>query len=165
MKTVQIDATMLVNEMAGAVYSVLKELQVNPKTADYEDYVQNGFILLLTIGEEFKGDPLGDERYQFVAYFKRRFRWHLLDLFRLHDRQRWLMDDPSSMEGEGAVDCYEQSFVDECLERLPSELHELFLRLYWDQPTKTVLAKEFGISRKTLYQRIYAIRSALEDLR
>ena len=64
----------------GVIYNVLQRINLTKKNPSFDDFVQEGRILLLECYQETTGNPLGNisERNQFGSFFKRKLYWSYL---------------------------------------------------------------------------------------
>ena len=64
----------------GVIYNVLQRINLTKMNHAFDDFVQEGRILLMECYQETTCNPLGNisERNQFGAYFKRKLYWSYL---------------------------------------------------------------------------------------
>src|SRR5699024_7569844 len=134
---------------------------------DYEDYYQELCIKLAEIAQEYEGDPLGDDRYQFTYYAKKGLSWHRIDLLkkdRHNEYEQSLSDFIFESEGVEASKENITAFMTEMVRRVnESELQ--LIKAYLDGNTLQERAKQFKVSRKTISKRKKHIQEKLSDLK
>lgn len=64
------------------VHKTLNRMGIRSTHLFYEDYAQELRIKMIALYERFEGNPIDNERYQFIAYASKGLYWYLLDLLK-----------------------------------------------------------------------------------
>ncbi|XJS11039.1 sigma-70 family RNA polymerase sigma factor [Aerococcaceae bacterium WGS1372] len=133
---------------------------------NYEDYYQELSIKLIELADQFNGDPLDQDRYQFANYARKALTRYLIDFMR---RERLNKEDPTLTEY-----IFETEDAHSSTENLTTILNEISSRLNLSELnlvkglvsgiTLKELANQLGVSRKTISKRRGQIQKKLEDL-
>ncbi|MCY3024916.1 sigma-70 family RNA polymerase sigma factor [Aerococcus loyolae] len=168
-------ADRLLREFEALIHRTLADLNIRKCHGDYQDYAQELRLKLLGVAEDFDGQPLGEDRYRFVAYAGRYLRWCLLDLLRqsqrfpqltLSEHQDLLTESADTEDFElGAAD-----FLQAAQDTLSERDYQLTLALAEPDFSITDIAKSFGVARKTIYawkkrlvEKLQPLKGLLED--
>lgn len=165
--------SLLLKQFEPLLHKTLHKLSIFQDHWFYEDYLQELRIKLLTIEEEFDGKPLKGDRIRFAAYAGKGLYWHLVNLLRTENQRKEtfvedisLMSDTEGMfapllEGNYALN----SFIEGVKQRLDKEELALFYILADGSYEINEIAKNYGVSRKTIYERKKKMVSKIEGLK
>ena len=143
----------------GIIYKVMKDLHVPRSHAQYEDFLQNGRIKLVEAYVEKSKQANFPEG--FVGFAYRKVRWKLLDLLRKEQRHiersaHWsdeLNEVMSDVHTDMGTALCESEWVQQIWQALDAEEQRLIYEWAFVGSSVTDIAKKFGISRKTVYER------------
>lgn len=149
----------------GVIYNVLQRINLTKKNPSFDDFVQEGRILLLECYQETTGKPLGNisERNQFGSYFKRKLYWSYLHTITKKNLEtvaltpEWMtgtMEDEHWFEVE---DTYHDFFTT----LTPNQLKTLEWMIGSNETVK-LYAIRLGRSRRAIEQEISTIRKKLK---
>lgn len=159
------------------LHKTLNRLSIFSNNMDYEDYYQELQIKLVDILKHFQNDSvdLEEKNSKFVAYAGQGLYWHGLDLIRNKEGNSLGTIESKSLEylvdgqlfsnsiTEGSLNIRE--FFDLAKKRLSSKDFDFLLQLADGQQTMEELAKDYGVTRATLYQWKKRITFRLVDIK
>ncbi|KAA9296586.1 MULTISPECIES: sigma-70 family RNA polymerase sigma factor [Aerococcus] len=150
-------ADRLLREFEALIHKTLSDLNIRKCHGDYQDYAQELRLKLLDLAERFDGNPLGQDRYRFVAYAGRYLRWCLLDLLRQTSRlpQLTLSENQDLMTDSAETEAFDfgiADFLQAAQDTLSERDYQLTLALAERDFSIADLARTFGVARKTIYQ-------------
>ena len=72
--------TQLFEQFEGVIYHVMKKLNIQKNNSEYDDFLQEGRLLLLESYQESQSNPLdsADAAKQFNTYLQRKLYWKFL---------------------------------------------------------------------------------------
>ena len=165
-------ARLILDQFEAVIHQVLRSYQVDPRSADYPDYVQELRIKLLELAKNFDGQPLklADDRYRFVYFAKQGLKWHLLNLFKKSPQEVSFMTDPvlipdtscpfsEKAEARISLDHYHQ----QARSHLNDREYWIYRALIDDQLSHQEIQDQLGIKRSTYYKYRQAIQRKLAD--
>ncbi|MCY3044196.1 sigma-70 family RNA polymerase sigma factor [Aerococcus urinae] len=150
-------ADRLLREFEALIHKTLADLTIRKCHGDYQDYAQELRLKLLDLAEAFDGNPLGEDRYRFVAYAGRYLRWSLLDLLRQSQRfpQLTLSEHQDLLTESAETEAFDlgaADFLQAVQETLSERDYQLTLALAERDFSIAEIARTFGVARKTIYQ-------------
>lgn len=151
----------IIQQFEALIHHVLTQWTL--PNGSYDDYAQELRLKLLDLAQAFEGDPLGADRYPFVAYARRGLRWQLMDLVK-QDSQPDALPLETFQETLSAPDPQPDSqlVLHQALAQVQAQLpasHHQLLTLRLQGYSMTECSQVLGVSRKTLYK----WRQALAD--
>jgi len=157
--------TQLFEQFEGVIYHVMKKLNIQKNNSEYDDFLQEGRLLLLEAYQETQLNPLEstDTAKQFNAYLQRKLYWKFLNsstkknIETVKFNQDWMQEskkDPYWFEVESN---YKEFF------RMLTKIQMKTLQ-YMMQSDESVAeyAKRIGRTRSAVQQDILSIRKKLK---
>ena len=162
----------LLVDYAPLLHRTLHRAGVSPRHPSYDDYYQELSLKLLDLKQKFEGDPLGLDRYSFVAYARRGLSWYLLDLFgrdrspeEVTDTIEDLLEPQASPLAAMDSHLTLMAFHAKARQVLDDDDYQLFLYLKEGASSMSILAQELQISRQALYKRRDRLKKKLQDFK
>lgn len=155
----------LLEAYEGMIYHVLQQLHLTCWNPLYEDFLQEGRILLLECYQQTKGNPLGslEERNQFGTFFKRKLYWSFLHT--LTKKQLETVEFSSDWMGQVVEDEHwfevEMQYHD-FFKTLTRRQLETLDWLIGSNESMHLYALRVGRSRQAIQQDVLAIRKKLK---
>lgn len=164
------EADKCIEEFAGVIYRVMKELNLPIMTSDGDEFIQIGYITLLHAYIAFGEDPFeGQARYRFIAYAKTRIRWKFMDVLRKNNKvnsnEAFLDDSRENIEDESNI--YDFSDIERILslKQFLTEDEWIYVKaVAFEGLTPTELAKRDGIHRQTIYKRRDRVANKVKEI-
>lgn len=157
-------STDLLEQFEPLIHHVLLARGVRQADSHYDDYAQELRLYLFKLANKFAGDPLGSDRYAFVAYAKRGLGWHLSRLIQQQITEAHAsLPDAFFTSAESSAHSYDQLLRDlftDFYPTLPDSLQLLFDLLMAGETSSNQLQETLQCSRRTLYYR----KSRLKEL-
>ncbi len=160
---------LLLSQFEPLIHHTVRKLGFTPLHAYYQDYCQECRLHLLTLAEQFDGQPLGEDRYAFTAYAKQGLTWHLTNLLREQQPERDLsLEEIEQTASQIATTSSESAYslaklLADMEHQLSEELYALLQVLLASEMTTRELTDLFGISERTLRYRKIRLKSHIED--
>lgn len=160
----------LFNQYQKMIYSALKKANVSLLDEDYEDLVQLGSIILLEQIDELLHDPSIDQT-KWQGYMFQKIYWKMIDTL----RKRRVNGDHATLTKEGILpdslifpNLEEKIFLKELMMIVENYLTPKERRLFYDlvnpELSRRQLAKNYGISPKTLYRHQHLLKEKIKKL-
>lgn len=159
----------LLTQFEPLIHHTVRQLGFTPLHAYYQDFCQECRLHLLTLSKQFKGQPLGADRYAFTAYAKRGLTWHLTNFLRTQHPDRDLsLEEVEQTANQVAVSTSESSYSLSTLLKdleasLPEELYSLLTLLLSSDATSSELATFFQVSERTIRYRKSRLKQHVQD--
>ena len=157
--------TQLFDQFEGVIYHVMKKLNIQKNNSEYDDFLQEGRLLLLESYQESELNPLEstEASKQFNIYLQRKLYWKFLKRITKKNIETVEFDQDWMQESEKDAYWFE----------LESDYKEFFLKLtkiqmktlqYMMQSDESVTeyAKRLGRTRSAVQQDILSIRKKLK---
>lgn len=147
-------------ELQSLIYGAVKAVDISKKAHDYEDYVQEAQLELLTLIRIQQGLTEPDEFSLFKSRSYNKIVWKLRDLRRkrLKEEERLVWLDSNEIElkiderADDPADLFtEKHSVEQLLASLTPREKELVLSRLNDRTSMLELADRYGCSEKTIY--------------
>ncbi|MCH5461657.1 sigma-70 family RNA polymerase sigma factor [Lactobacillus sp. LC28-10] len=150
------------------IYSALKKLGIRQNDANFEDLVQEGWLLFVVIYQKYPQEP-ADSPKQFLAYAHQALYRRFLNQLQAQQREtKHLETGEVDLSGvpqtlDVLADTIDMELLTGWLEKC-NEAERRFLidRIYY-QMTPSEISKKWGVSRQTIYKWQKHIRSKLVD--
>lgn len=165
------EAEWVVKQFDACVRKQLSRVNVSPKDNEYEDLLQEGRILLVKTASEYEvnwQDEVDVGRY--MSLVGKRIRWCCIDYFRqsyvnreqAHEERDFydLFDESIDIQ----YDMEQYVLMDEIRSILTIEEWELLKALMDESRSRTQIAKDFGLTRKSLYTKRHQIQRKLKKV-
>ena len=155
----------LFEQFEGVIYHVMKKLNIQRNNAEYDDFLQEGRLLLLEAYQESQANPLEslDAAKQFNSYLQRKLHWKFLNritkknIETVEFNQEWMQEsgkDPYWFEVE--------SDYREFFQRLTKlQMKTLQYLMQSDEPVSKY-ARRIGRTRSAVQQDIQSIRKKMK---
>lgn len=159
------------------IHKSLNRLSIYSNNMDYEDYYQELQMKLMEILKVFKNDSLDleEKNAKFIAYAGQGLYWHGLDLIKNRRSNSLKTMEATSLEylvdGEKFADFYSEKslemeeFFHLAEKRLSLTDFDFLVQLADGQRSMEELARQYGVSRTTLYQWKKRIKFRLEAIK
>ncbi|MDN6161565.1 MAG: hypothetical protein L0I79_02225 [Atopostipes sp.] len=159
------------------IHKTLNRLNIFSNNMDYEDYYQELQIKLIDILKLFQNDSvdLEEKNAKFLAYAGQGLYWHGLDLIRNKEGNslgtiesnslEYLVDGQFSSDSVSERSLNIKEFFDLAEKRLSKKDFDFLLQLAEGRQTMEELAKDYGVTRATLYQWKKRIKFRLVDIK
>ena len=149
----------------GVIYNVLQRINLTKKNPAFDDFVQEGRILLMECYQETTRNPLGSisERNQFGSYFKHKLYWSYLHTITKKNLEtvaitpEWI---PGTIEDEYWFEV-EDTYHDFFIALTPNQLKTLEWMIGSNETVK-LYAIRVERSRRAIEQEISTIRKKLK---
>ena len=157
--------TQLFDQFEGVIYHVMKKLNIQKNNSEYDDFLQEGRLLLLEAYQETQLNPLEstDTAKQFNSYLQRKLYWKFLNsstkknIETVKFNQDWMQEsekDPYWFEVESD---YKEFF------RMLTKIQMKTLQyMMQSDESVTEYAKRIGRTRSAVQQDILSIRKKLK---
>lgn len=163
----------LLKQFEPLLHKTLHRLNIYQGHWHYDDYLQELRLKLLAIADGFDGKPLKGDGVRFAAYAGKGLYWHLVNLLRHPSlSQEVLMEDMTLLPTADAmmVPLEEGShtlsaFMEGVKERLAEEELVLFYILADGSYSISEIASQYGVARKTIYERKRKLVAKIEELK
>ena len=147
------------------IYNVLQRINLTKKNPSFDDFLQEGRILLLECYQETTGNPLGtiSERNQFGSYFKRKLYWSYLHTITKKNLETVVLT-PEWMTGTMQDEYWfevEDTYHDFFTALTPNQIKTLEWMIGSNETVK-LYAIRVGRSRRAIEQEISTIRKKLK---
>ena len=147
--------TQLFDQFEGVIYHVMKKLNIQKNNSEYDDFLQEGRLLLLESYQESELDPLDstDAAKQFNTYLQRKLYWKFLKRITKKNIET-VEKDPYWFEVESD---YKEFF------RMLTKIQMKTLQyMMQSDESITEYAKRIGRTRSAVQQDILSIRKKLK---
>ncbi|KRN21153.1 hypothetical protein FD14_GL001275 [Secundilactobacillus similis DSM 23365 = JCM 2765] len=151
------------------IYSAISKLGVPKRHPDYDDLVQEGRLVFVTIFRKYPQDPLAEPK-QFLAYAHKALYRQLLNqrlkTKRLQDKHA-VADETN--EAGTHVDALHNEVVDEALliewlQLCNTNEQRFLIGSVRDRMTPTEIAERWGVSRQAVYKWRSGLRKKLANV-
>lgn len=164
-----------INSFQPLVYKTLSRLNILQSNPDFEDYVQELTIHLLTLRASFHEEIfISDEnRFKFTAYAAKGLYWFGLNLIRNSNKEYGYASTEDDIEHfwqkqnnemKSISKLHIEDFFAQAKKRLSVEDYRLLLYISDGGYTSSEIAILMEVSRSTVYDRIHKIQLRLEGL-
>lgn len=139
------------------IYSALKRLGIAPSDDRYEDFVQDGWLLFLSIYDKFPDNPATNRR-QLLSYDHQALYHRFLNAIQKQQRRDRMNEDDAdglvalAEEGDSFAAIEDEMILNELHGRLSDAAGRYLIDTVKHHLTPTEIAKKYGVSRPTVYK-------------
>lgn len=163
----------LLDQYSPLLHGTLRDLYIYADDNNYEDYLQELRVKLITIASKFEGDPIDKDKYRFTSYAKQGLKWFMIDMLRKAKNisNEISLADITFVSGEDVSTLLEETrdslyqFLTEVEDRLNKKELTLFWAILSEHYTLSELSKHFKVSRKTISLRKRKLLDKLKPLK
>ncbi|MBG9981874.1 sigma-70 family RNA polymerase sigma factor [Aerococcaceae bacterium DSM 111020] len=159
----------LLTQFEPLIHHTVRRLGFTPIHAYYQDFCQECRLHLLTLSDQFDGQPLGADRYAFTAYAKRGLTWHLTNFLRSQHPDRELsLEEIEQTANQLTLATSESSYsltklLTDMEDQLPEESYALLTLLLSSDANTQELATLFQVSERTIRYRKNRLKDHVKD--
>ena len=157
--------TQLFDQFEGVIYHVMKKLNIQKNDSEYDDFLQEGRLLLLESYQESQSNPLDSEDVakQFNAYLQRKLYWKFLNRMTKKNIETVKFDQDWMQESEKDPYWFEVEYDYKEFFRMLTKIQMKTLQyMIQSDETVTEYAKRIGRTRSAVQQDILSIRKKLK---
>lgn len=162
----------LLSQFEPLLFKTLGRLNIRRVNADYDDFLQELRLKLLTIADKFDGDPYKEDVVRFLGFAKQGLYRYTIDLLKKSKPKADVVGSDVSQLSEllhsdlvFGINPEVQEFIGRASDVLSDKERRVFALLVEGGYTGQEMADELGVSRKTMNKYKKQIQEKLDPLK